>query len=631
MALLLFALLVAFAWGNDFGISADEPENAEAGQLAVDAYTGLEGYSQYMIRGEVLGHHGPSYFMPWQAISRWVTRVLPGWHIADGRHLVNYFVYLLGLLFFFLLAQRFMDREAASMATLFLGTQPLLFGHAFINQKDTPFWVFTVASVVTGMAAVDSALDLPHSREDRSEKPPARGLLWQDWRSARGASKWLGLLLLAAGILAALDILSFQLGFHSAESILRRAHEGQAWPAINQLYRVFAQAADRASVDIYLPKFQYLYWLVRAPLFALLLLLATLGGRIALPRAWRRISARCRIAGLRFIAAGVVLGFTLSIRPIAVFAAALVGLYWLLQGRLRAIWLASLYAVSAGLTTYLTWPYLWDAPYRRGIESLLFTGRIERTTRYLGEVVATDSLPWHYFPTYLATELTEPALPLLLLGAGVGLGLWRKRRELRPGLAVLLAWIAAPLFALIALGMGVYDNLRHLLFALIPLQLVAGLGLQWLMDQLPSPRLRFVLLATLLSPGILGIVRLHPYEYIYFNSFAGGVERAAELHFLDSWCLSYRQAMSFVNADAGPHAIVAPRRQVDAAEPFAREGIEVVKWDPSLMGEADYALTCSFRKGELAGEHGWQRVYVVEKGGAVLSEVYHWSGRSEDE
>jgi len=34
-------------------------------------------------------------------------------------------------------------------------TQPLLFGHAFINQKDTPFMGFFVLSVVVGLAVVD--------------------------------------------------------------------------------------------------------------------------------------------------------------------------------------------------------------------------------------------------------------------------------------------------------------------------------------------------------------------------------------------------------------------------------------------------------------------------------------------
>lgn len=621
-SLLFVALLAGLLLANDYGASADEPENAAAGLLAANAYTGLRGYSDYMLRGEVLGHHGPAYFMPWQAAARRIARLVPGWMTTDARHFINYVVFLLGLWIFFRFASRFMDRQYALMTTLLLGTQPLLLGHGFINQKDTPFWVLTLAGVAAGMTAVDAASSATPLSAEQIAANGASSDHGLDRDLARTAGKSLGLLLILASALATADILSFELGFHTTETVLRQAHAGQAQPPLNQLYRLFAQQADQAPVDIYLPKLKYLYWLLRAPLFALSLLLGALGWRLSFPDSWRRVWRRYRRAGLQFILAGALLGFAIAIRPIAAIAAVLVGLYWLLRGRLQAAGLAIPYAATASITAYASWPYLWDAPYRRLAESLLFTGQLDRTTRYLGQIIATDSLPWHYFPVYLTTELTEPTLLLLLLGIVLVVRSWRWRKALRPSLTVLLFWIALPLFGLVALGMGVYDNLRHLLFVLIPVFVIAGAGLQWTMERLPTERLRLVLLVLLLSPGMLANVRLHPYQYSYFNTFTGGVKHAADLHLLDRWCLSYREAMEFINHDAGPHARVAPLRQMDAAQPFARQGIEVVKWDPAAEGEIDYALTCSFEVGDSFGGETWQRVFVIERDGAVFSEVY---------
>jgi hypothetical protein len=50
-----------------------------------------------------------------------------------------------------------------------------------------------------------------------------------------------------------------------------------------------------------------------------------------------------------------------------------------------------------------------------------------------------------------------------------------------------------------------------------------------------------VLLAGLALP-VIHMVRLHPYQYAYFNPLAGGVAGARDRYMLDYWGLSFKQA-----------------------------------------------------------------------------------------
>jgi hypothetical protein len=57
-----------------------------------------------------------------------------------------------------------------------------------------------------------------------------------------------------------------------------------------------------------------------------------------------------------------------------------------------------------------------------------------------------------------------------------------------------------------------------------------------------------------LLPSVFGIVSLHPYEYIYYNSFVGGVSGAEGRFETDYWAISFREAAEYVNENASPNA-----------------------------------------------------------------------------
>ncbi|NIV33352.1 MAG: hypothetical protein GWN58_29075, partial [Anaerolineae bacterium] len=154
-------------------------------------------------------------------------------------------------------------------------------------------------------------------------------------------------------------------------------------------------------------------------------------------------------------------------------------------------------------------------------------------------------------------ELTEPTIPLFLLGTGVTVRGWRRRGWDSTVLLVLMLWFAFPLVGLLAFHLSVYGNLRHLLFVLVPMLLMAGIGIRAILRWLPNQWLRVGVGGLLFLPSLLGIIQMHPYEYGYFNSFSGGPEVASQNFLIDRWCTSYREAMRYVNEHAYQNAIIS--------------------------------------------------------------------------
>jgi len=55
---------------------------------------------------------------------------------------------------------------------------------------------------------------------------------------------------------------------------------------------------------------------------------------------------------------------------------------------------------------------------------------------------------------------------------------------------------------------------------------------------------------------LIAAVRLHPYEYVYYNQFIGGVDAAVDRFELEYWATSYREAAEAANRIAPPNANV---------------------------------------------------------------------------
>jgi hypothetical protein len=131
-----------------------------------------------------------------------------------------------------------------------------------------------------------------------------------------------------------------------------------------------------------------------------------------------------------------------------------------------------------------------------------------------------------------------------------------------------------------------------------------------------------VLIAASLLPGLIGIISLHPYEYIYYNQFIGGVRGADGRFETDYWATSYREAAEYVNSIASPNANIWVEGPAQLFSLFAREDLKIYSTGETERAESyEYVVTIARYGFENSIYPGAEIVYVIERDGAVLTVV----------
>ena len=159
---------------------------------------------------------------------------------------------------------------------------------------------------------------------------------------------------------------------------------------------------------------------------------------------------------------------------------------------------------------YATWPYLWPDPFGHLFESLRVMSQYPWPGQVLfnGVEYASTDIPRTYLPVLLGVQLTEPVWVLFFIGLAVAIVSFAKKREYVELLTLTLVWFILPLVGFIVTRSPLYDNFRQVFFILPPVCLMAGIVYE-------KVKWRNWLIAFILLPGLIGILRLHPYEYIF--------------------------------------------------------------------------------------------------------------------
>jgi hypothetical protein len=283
---------------------------------------------------------------------------------------------------------------------------------------------------------------------------------------------------------------------------------------------------------------------------------------------------------------GFVLGLTAAIRVIGPLAGMIVFIYFLTKKNWRAFPAFIVYGVIALVTMFIFWPYLWADPLNRLSEVLrhMSDNPTELAVLFLGQIFHANEMPRRYLPQMLFLALTEPTWILFALGFMVAIrSFWLKKVDPRAPLAV-LGLFAFMLAYLLYNVPAMYDGFRHFLFILPPVFVFAGFAVQWSYEQL-KPTLWAGLIALILLPGAAGITQLHPYEYAYYNRFAGGVGGAFRVYETEYWLTCYKEAIEWTRANA-PGVTLHVQREMDIAEYY---GAGLVLKDLGQEKETDIA------------------------------------------
>jgi hypothetical protein len=209
------------------------------------------------------------------------------------------------------------------------------------------------------------------------------------------------------------------------------------------------------------------------------------------------------------------------------------------------------YAVMA-----LIWPWAVVNPLNPITAIEVFSHFFEKPWRELfdGMLLEPTQMPRSYVLTLLGLKLPELVLLTSMVGL-LGMLVAAFRTHSTPPtraihFAVALAAIL-PIAATVLTRPAMYNGIRHFVFVLPPLAVAGGLAGAWIVNWIaaraaPVSRAALGALALIFIAGVvwpaIGMVRLHPYEYAYFNTVAGGVRGAQTRFMLDYWGLAFRQA-----------------------------------------------------------------------------------------
>jgi hypothetical protein len=183
-----------------------------------------------------------------------------------------------------------------------------------------------------------------------------------------------------------------------------------------------------------------------------------------------------------------------------------------------------------------------------------------------GERVRTEALPIFYIPEQLAARLPDAFLLLLAIACvGGAVAVVARARDLlavsnidrrerlrtlaiavtrRRGILIVAAAVIVPIGILIIQRTRLYDGIRHVLFVIPMLAIIAGAGFRMLLAPLRRIRLLVATVAGLWAGNeVVTLAKLHPLQYVAMNTFAGGTAGAYGRFELDYLAVAATEAL----------------------------------------------------------------------------------------
>ncbi|MBT3316064.1 MAG: hypothetical protein HN390_15775 [Anaerolineae bacterium] len=404
-------------------------------------------------------NHGPAYLL----IARgavYTTQALTKIDKVAVWHLLNFVNFLIGVYFLYYLSLRWFRPSVAISLNLLYITQPVLWGHAFINPKDPPFATLFIAAIYFGFRMVDNLA-----------------------LSQRKHSPWQGIII-----------------------------------------------------------------------------------------------------------TGILIGLATNLRIIGPLIGFMLFLYALLKLKPKAIWWLIPTAIVAILTTYVTWPYLWDAPIAKFVEVLQTMANypVSPKTLFYGNSYESFEVPLRYLPVLLGITLTEPVWLLFTFGIGIVFLRLFQRKLAWKDISIIFFWFFFMVAYVLIVRPAMYDNYRHFLFILPPIFIITGFAIEKIFDWARPIWLQASIITSLVAFGIISIIQLHPYQYTYYNAFVGGTSGAEGTFETDYWLTCYKEALTeFGKFATEEETLIVYREAVNAAY-YAPENISVIGYRPFKAG--DYLL-----------------------------------------
>ncbi len=628
--LITFNILFAVFFGSDFGDSADENTRYNFALESIARYSNLEPNPR-------IGDKGPIYFVLAKIGGDLIRLINPSLSNIQAWHYSHFLSFILATIAFYSICLHFLSPQLAFVTSALFNTQPLLFGHAFINPKDIPFMSLFLLTISSGLMMVNKLKDKNNNNHKSDFFPALSRSIRQDWLNLKLIPKIFYFLsnLINLFVIVLLTIFADQVQL-IIQTMINKLNDGWVYNIINRLAQTLFNGDIRNGISIQNTKTVYPYLMIFLIIIVLLFILGlsihyfpksigTLSGFSSRNELRSDLSIILRNKWIYL--SGLILGISITNRSLGLAAGLYILIYIWVKDRSKFIPTATIYLGISLLVVYLSWPGLWGNPVIGifksflGVSTFSWGGKV----LFFGETLSPNNLPAMYIPTLMSIQLTIPALILFFVGVTVSL-VKRYRNELDKTLFFIVAtWLFLPLMMIFIVKPSIYDNFRHFLFLTPPVFLFAGLGIKYIYSAINKKIISFLLTFAILLPGIIGIINLHPYQYIYYNSFIGGVEGAFRKFETDYWYTSYYESTKYINEVSSKNDTILVYGSWQIVDYYAREDLTIIKYnkddEQTQFEESDYAIISTRGNKDLSLYPDEQTIFTIEKSGATLAVV----------
>lgn len=228
------------------------------------------------------------------------------------------------------------------------------------------------------------------------------------------------------------------------------------------------------------------------------------------------------------------------------------------ESRRKIITKFAVYLIVSFTLLILLFPALWHNPIREIFSGLQQLSRFPWTggaVFYRGSFLDATALPWHYVPNWVL--VTTPIIISAFFITGLiflSIYFFRHPKVLfHEHFWIIMAflWLTVPYLSVLILRSVLYDGWRHLFFIYPAYILIALFGIENLLSfnfkglktELHQIVLYGIILIGLVEP-IRFVIQNHPFEYLYFNRFAGtNYQEIKNTYEMDYWGLAYFDAL----------------------------------------------------------------------------------------
>jgi tetratricopeptide (TPR) repeat protein len=216
--------------------------------------------------------------------------------------------------------------------------------------------------------------------------------------------------------------------------------------------------------------------------------------------------------------------------------------------RTKLLWITGITVIS-WLSGILLWPDALQSPVKNVLESYYVMAQFPDTFRQIfeGKVEWSDYMPWYYLPKSMLITI-----PLIVL-TGLALLIIFSKHLFKNGKVILYGFVIFtvlfPIIFVIYEKSNLYSSWRQFLFIYPGLVLLAAIGFHYFFQDM---RRKYFIWGAVAWFAVLTIHPLkfmitnHPYYYLYYNQFVGGLRGAYANYETDYYYVSQTEASEWL-------------------------------------------------------------------------------------